>query len=124
MSNWWRFGIGFAVSVAVGGAVLYGVLERFLWDKYFRDHPNVPRPNYTTTRVVGLLERLMYTGALCAGIWQWVGFWLALKVTVRWRTKTEPDGPSDNIWLIGTGLSVLFGFLGAWIALGHLPVVH
>jgi hypothetical protein len=30
---------------------------------------------------------------------------------------------SDNIWIIGTWLSVLFGALGAWIALGHVPAL-
>jgi hypothetical protein len=30
---------------------------------------------------------------------------------------------SDNIWMIGTCLSVLFGLIGAWIALGHLPTL-
>ncbi len=46
-----------------------------------------------------------------------------MKVAARWQ-KPKADlqlKDSDNLWLIGTTISLLFGILGAWIALGRIP---
>lgn len=75
--------------------------------------------------MVGVLERAIYTSALMvpgSGIQIVAGF-LAVKVAARWHGTSGPraTADSDNIWIIGTWLSVLFGVAGAWIALGHMP---
>jgi hypothetical protein len=77
--------------------------------------------------MVGVLERTIYTCALMvpgSGIQLIAGF-LALKVASRWHSSSGPRSTvdSDNIWMIGTCLSVLFGVAGAWIALGHAPAL-
>jgi len=74
-----------------------------------------------------VLERAIYTGALLvpgSGIQLIAGF-LAVKVAARWHGLSGPraTADSDNIWIIGTWLSVLFGVAGAWIALGHMPAL-
>lgn len=115
--------LGFIVSVIGGDIVIYPLLEKYLWPQLEKHH-GFKRKFHTFTRAVGWLERALYTGAILIGSWEWVGVWLAIKVAARWRSKaadSEADVPVDNVWLIGTGLSVLFGFLGAWIASGHLP---
>ena len=56
------------------------------------------------------------------GFWQLIAGWFALKVAAKWKTLSEHRG-ADNVWLIGSGLSLIFGFIGAWIALGHVPKI-
>ena len=75
--------------------------------------------------MVGVLERAIYLTALMvpgSGIQIVAGF-LAVKVAARWHGTSGPraTADSDNIWIIGTWLSVLFGVAGDWIALGHMP---
>lgn len=76
--------------------------------------------------LVGIIERFVCTGALLVGGshgWQIIGAWIAMKVAARWQ-KPKADlqlKDSDNLWLIGTTISLLFGILGAWIALGRIP---
>jgi hypothetical protein len=119
---------GFAFSILVGHLVLWSLIEKTLWPYVAKHHP--PDPEHHKSRLswlVGLVERTVYTGALMApgsGIQLVAGF-LALKVASRWHTSSGPRSTvdSDNIWMIGTILSLLFGFAGAWIALGHMPAL-
>jgi hypothetical protein len=125
--NWCHILAGFFVSVVVGDIVINPLLERWLWPQLEKHHESFKRQSHTFTRQVGWLERALYTGAILVGAWEWVGVWLAIKIAARWRSNagdSEKGVPVDNIWLIGTGLSVLFGFIGAWIASGHLPYFH
>jgi hypothetical protein len=119
---------GFAFSILVGHIVLWLLIEKTLWPYVRKSHP--PEPDNHKSRLswmVGVLERAIYTGALMvpgSGIQLIAGF-LLLKVTARWHGSSGPraTADSDNIWIIGTWLSVLFGAAGAWIALGHLPLL-
>jgi hypothetical protein len=119
---------GFSVSILVGHIVLWSLIETTLWPYVRRNHP--PDPDHQKSRLswmAGVLERAVYTGALMvpgSGIQLIAGF-LALKVASRWHSSSGPRSTvdSDNIWMIGTCLSVLFGVAGAWIALGHIPAL-
>ncbi|HEY4382637.1 MAG TPA: hypothetical protein VGN01_20000 [Acidobacteriaceae bacterium] len=119
---------GFAFSIVVGHFVLWWLIERTLWPYVRRFHP--PEPNHHKSQLswlVGVLERAIYTGALMvpgSGIQLIAGF-LAVKVAARWHGSSGPraTADSDNIWIIGTWLSVLFGAVGAWIAMGHVPAL-
>ena len=119
---------GFAFSLLVGHFVLWSFIEKTLWPYVRKHHP--PDPDHQKSRLswmVGILERTIYTGAFMlpgTGIQLVAGF-LALKVASRWHSSSGPRSTveSDNIWIIGTTLSVLFGLLGAWIALGHMPAL-
>jgi len=106
----------------VGHYILQLVMVE-LW-RYATEHDP---PTRSLSSVLGIVERGLYTVALVVGGPQWIGVWLAIKVIARWQ-RSEREGVSatraiDNIWLIGTGLSVLFGFLGACLALWGLPVL-
>ncbi len=126
--NWLRVIAGFAFSILLGHIVLWSLIEKCLWPYVRRNHP--PDADHHKSRLswlVGILERAIYTGALMmpgSGIQLIAGF-LAVKVAARWHGSSGPRATvdSDNIWIIGTWLSVLFGALGAWIALGHLPTL-
>ena len=120
--------VGFAFSIVVGHLVLWSLIEKTLWPYVTRHHP--ADPDHHKSRLswlVGVLERAIYTGALMvpgSGIQLVAGF-LALKVASRWHSSSGPRSTvdSDNIWMIGTCLSVMFGVAGAWIALGHVPAL-
>jgi hypothetical protein len=88
---------------------------------------NYEKPKPGPSAVTGNVERFLYTCALVVGAWQWVGVWLVMKVAARWTMEkdTDPNLQSANIhfFLIGSGLSVAFGFLGAWFTLWKLPVL-
>lgn len=126
--NVWRLLAGYAFSVGVGHLVLWLLIEKTLWPYVSKYHP--PDPNHHKSRLswlVGVVERTVYTGAFLlpgSGITLVAGF-LALKVASRWHSSSGPRSTvdSDNIWMIGTCLSVLFGLTGAWIALGHMPAL-
>lgn len=119
---------GFVFSVVGGHFLLWWLIERTLWPYVRRHHP--PEPDGHKSRlswVVGVLERGIYTTALLlpgSGIQLIAGF-LAVKVAARWHGSSGPRATtdSDNIWIIGTWLSVLFSVAGAWIALGHMPAL-
>jgi hypothetical protein len=119
---------GFAFSILVGHLVLWLLIEKTLWPYVRRSHPPDPKQDKARLSwIVGILERGIYTGALMvpgSGIQLIAGF-LALKVTARWHSSSGPRATvdSDNIWIIGTWLSVIFGAIGAWIALGHMPLL-
>lgn len=86
-------------------------------------------------RMVGLIERFLYTASWQTGYPGFIGVWLVLKAAGGWKYWTE-DRPIDdnedqpigdenkkkipgrsnyNIFLIGTGVSVAYGILGALI---------
>ena len=59
----------------------------------------------------GFIERMLYTLS-----WQFdqpafIGIWLALKAASQWKKWSET--PSYNIFLVGTGLSVIYSVIGA-----------
>ena len=119
---------GFAFSIVVGHLVLWTLIEKTLWPYVHKNHPAGPEhPKSRLSWLVGVIERAVYTAALMlpgSGIQLIAGF-LALKVASRWHSSSGPRSTvdSDNIWMIGTCLSVLFGVAGAWIALGHVPAL-
>ena len=125
----WSILAGFLFSVVVGHFVLWWLIERTLWPYVRRNH-GAPEPDTHKSRLswlVGVLERAIYTSALLvpgSGIQLIAGF-LAVKVAARWHGSSGPraTADSDNIWILGTWLSVLFGVAGAWIALGHMPAL-
>ena len=120
--NWSRVAVGLLASTVGGAVVLYLVVDLILWGRFYKDsHEMNPRHRFTLTILVGALERLLYTLSICIGVWEWVGIWIAVKVAVRWRSGVSPDGKVDNIWLIGTALSLLCSYLCAWYVLGKLP---
>ena len=67
----------------------------------------------------GIVESFLYTCAILANAWQWIGIWLVVKAAVRWQSgETNKPDANMHLWLVGSGISVLFGYLGACIACG------
>ena len=125
--HWCRVFAGFIVSIFGGRLVTWLLVEKCLWPYAAEKHGyDYPKEKAHLSWAVGIVERIVCTGALIIGGshgWQAIAGWLALKVAARWqKAKNETSlRDSDNIWLIGTAVSVALGILGAWIAIGKLP---
>jgi hypothetical protein len=131
MSSCCRFMIGLAISTVGGYVVIHLAILNWMrkWEdgeKHRRkaeDEPEAKQRNLSWAS--GTVETGLYTCALVVEAYQWIGVWLAVKVIARWQSSGHNPipGPHTHRWLVGTGLSVLFGYLGAWFALGHPPCV-
>lgn len=122
----WRIVVGFLVSVLGGHVALWLVIQKCLWPYAGKRHKYDPTEKRSHLAwVVGIVERFLYTGALLlpGGGPELIAGFLAIKVATRWQSSQGKDEKPDsgNIWLIGTVVSLMFGFLGALIALGQLP---
>lgn len=122
---YWQVILGYLVSTLGGCIVMWFLHEKWVWRLAGKAHGQSLKKVARLSWVVGVVERILYTASLFLGAWPLIGVWLAIKVVARWQSSAETTkGPdSDNIWLIGTALSLMMGFFGAWIALGHLPNV-
>ena len=94
-----------------------------MWKFVFKYNPEIPKEHTRKTGMLsmplGMLERGLYTCVLIAGMWPLIAGWFGLKVAAKWKMLSDHGG-ADNVWLIGSGLSLLFGLIGAWIAIGHM----
>lgn len=115
---------GFLFST-IGGAIILWLLIG--WPMKSRidklnaeNNGNLLEPPGITLCLLGIMERGLYTAALLLNVPQWIALWLGIKTALKWKSYTGPRQLHD-LSLIGTGLSVLFGVLGAWIALGRVP---
>jgi hypothetical protein len=98
-------------------------MEGYVWPNLHKGYRELHQYPVTFSWLVGIVERTLYTTALAVGAWQFIGVWLAIKVAARWRDPDAQKGlPTDNAWLIGTGISLLFGFIGALIIRWHLSL--
>lgn len=69
-------------------------------------------------RRVGIIERFLYTSAIIFNQLALIGIWLALKIIGEWNDKYSRPPQEEvgrvrvNIFLVGNGLSLVFGILG------------
>ena len=120
------FVIGYSFSVFLGHVFTQGIV-----DAAYRRLPNAVtiRGEVLFVRVLGLLERALYTASWQFGKPEFVGVWLVLKVAGQWKAWHEPTEEGGStihprelfaIFLIGNGLSLLYATTGAklieWIA--------
>ncbi|MBT9538062.1 MAG: hypothetical protein IVZ94_08010 [Nitrospirae bacterium] len=117
----WRIVFGFFVSMFVGAFFLWLIINKGLWPYISKKHIIQGGKSGSLTMMVGIIERASYTAALILGVPEWIAVWLAMKVAVGWREQQKRESPSDNLYLIGNILSIMFGVIGAWIAIGQLP---
>ena len=117
----WRIGFGFFVSTLGGAFVLWLLIDKAAWSYLSRNQNIRRKPPGTLTLPLGIVERGLYTVAVIIGAPEWIAVWLAVKVAVAWSRWQGEERATYNVFLIGNALSVMFGFIGAWIALGHLP---
>ena len=78
-------------------------------------------------RIVGILERIIFTTSFIFGRFELVGFWLVLKVIGNWQSNPTPVSYSkkqkqsklwrvkENIFLIGTASSLILSLISAFV---------
>ena len=114
--------IGMTVSSIGGALVLWVLIDKLAWG-YLGKKGIGPKPPGVLTIPLGIVERVLYTAAFVLGAPSWIGIWLAVKVAVQWDRWKGAERATYNVFLIGSALSILFGFIGSWIALGGTPVL-
>jgi hypothetical protein len=132
-----RYLVGGAFSVLAPAFQLYWI-PGLLWRRVAADEgvPVVVADSLhrrDLPAVLGIVERVLFFGTILAGASEFVGIWLALKVAGGWEAWSKgreipfPDGNHEptkitltgrhefNTFLIGSGVSVLFAFVGTLI---------
>lgn len=128
--QWWAIIVGYLYSIIPGfflieefGAranVQLGVYERNYLDKniFYRLFSPREMDQYLrwTPILLGILERIIYTTSILTRNPQFIAVWLALKAISTWRNWQIDNGRGMfNVFLIGTGFSLLYGTLGGQI---------
>lgn len=104
-----------------GALVLWLVIQKLAWPYIAKHHKINIGTSKNLTELLGIIERGLYTTSIIMGVPAWIPAWLALKVAARWQRWQGEERVTYNVFLIGNGLSVAFGVIGAWIALGKFP---
>ncbi len=97
-------------------------IVNILW-KHIQDEEESSRPFAYTAEIVGHIERVLYFFAIYSGFTEFIAVWLALKVAgkwARWETGTTDNDEEKrdigrvfyNTFLIGSGLSLGYAFVG------------
>lgn len=107
-----RIIFGFFISTFRGAFVLWFLIDKVAWS-YIAKKQNIPgKPSDVLTLPLGIVERTLYTAVLIIGVPEWIAVWS------RWQGE---ERVTYNVFLIGNALSVMFGLIVVWIALGKLP---
>lgn len=115
--------IGFLVSTAGGAVALWVLIDLLAWPYIAKGLNGTGKPGRVLTVPLGVCERASYTAAILLGAPTWIGLWLAIKVAAQWDRRQGKERATYNVFLIGNILSIFFGLIGAWIALGKIPVL-
>ena len=124
---WWTYLLGYLFSVFVGSFVMVRLVVNAMWKglgwKGDLSEDTI-RPYAWHPIAVGCLDSVLYTSAWLANKPEFIGVWLAIKVAGKWDRWTK-DGDVNgkkihgrtffNIFLIGSGLTVLYSVIGAKI---------
>ncbi len=115
--------IGYLVSSVGGALVLWLLVDKIAWG--YLTMRGIEKKGHMLTFPMGIIERILYTTVFLIGQPDFVGVWLLLKVASQWQRWQEPNQRGVyNVFLIGNGLSLLIAFIGAWLALGKVPLIH
>jgi uncharacterized integral membrane protein len=99
--------LGFAFST-LGGHLLVRFVVGLLRKRIATDRDPTPE---IFTSVQGMVERVLYTGSLYSGQPALVGVWLVLKTASQF--KRWGAMPGHMIFLVGSGLSLIYAAVGA-----------
>lgn len=104
--------IGYSVSIILGGLVIEWAMKlvRSHSEVLRKEKINAKRDMYLV-RILGLLERILYTTCIVVEEPAGIAAWLAIKVLTRWAGEEHrwANISEANIYLIGNLLTVIFG---------------
>jgi hypothetical protein len=120
MPTWLTITIGYVFAVLAGHFFVSWIVDS-LWDEVpWRKSPDL-RPAAYVPRLVGLVDRILYVASLQFDAAEFIAVWLALKAAGQWKrweedtrvgSRTVPGRFFYGVFLIGTGLSILYAFVG------------
>lgn len=114
--------IGYLISTLGGAFVLWLSIDKLAWSYLAKKGIPEKGPGILTLPM-GILERLMYTTVFLIDQPAFVAVWLALKVAAQWNRWEGKERGTYNVFLMGSALSLIMGYLGAWVALGCVPLL-
>ncbi len=96
--------LGFGFSTIVGGFGTRQVIN------------TIEAPLSYSAELLGYVETTIYTATWLAGKESFIPVWLGLKVLRLWGSMTLQEArPIFNRWLVGLGVSLIYGVAGAEI---------
>jgi hypothetical protein len=130
--TWYSCVIGIIVAIGAGQIAL-GIIIPRLWNyvnKEFEKNkttiPSIPIINLRQISIFyGILETLIFTSCFMLKKPEGIAVWLAFKAIMRWKiSDNDPRHvPGSSIYMIGTALNLIFGFIGAFIAYQNFSFV-
>jgi len=132
---------GYGFAVVIGHLCIAAFVDGLWAAEVSNPSDTRTRPAAYLSRLVGMVERVLFVASLQLGRAEFIGIWLVLKVVGQWKRWAEGERVGDkvidgrssfNLFLIGSGLSIAYSFVGAqlirfilgkdwWYAVG-LPV--
>ena len=118
LMNIFYYALGYFYSIFVGHWLILN-FSRNAWDALGEMSENKKDMPYRwTSSLSGILDRVIYTSSLLIPAKEFIAVWLAIKVAVQWKRWDDNKDlgkarASFHIFVIGTGLSLLYGVVGA-----------
>jgi len=124
--------LGYFVSVYIGHICSY-IVSAVMWGDFecqnminpFKGEIKVKRrkgisiaPNPAWT---GMVERLLYTTSILIAKPEFIVVWLGMKMAGRWKVLQKGEkNKAFNPFFAGSGISLFFGVMGAYLVKGLL----
>jgi len=111
------YALGYVYSVWIGHLLLLS-FSRKAWSALGEIPKNKKDMPYRwTSSLAGMIDRIIYISSFLFAAKEFIAVWLAIKVAVQWKRweDTKDLGKaraSFHIFLIGTGLSLMYGVIG------------
>jgi len=105
----------------IGAFIIWLIVDKMAWPYIHKHHSylTLKKKNHTLTVWIGIVERALFTSAVLMGATAFIPLWIAIKVAPHWERWQRDERVVYNVFLLGNGLSVIFGLIGAWIASGY-----
>ena len=105
---WYAYLVGFGYAIIIG----HLLINPIVWLKRQIVQPSRRlREHEWQAITTGLIERALFVTALLMGYASFIGFWVALKIAVRWREWEDHREYFMNV-VNANGLSILFAAVG------------
>jgi len=114
------YAIGYFFSILAGHFFVLR-FSRKAWSALEEIPKNeIDMPYRWTSSMAGIVDRIIYTSSLLFSAKEFIAVWLAFKIAVQWKRWEDKDDvgkarASFHIFLIGTGLSLMYGVVGGLI---------
>jgi hypothetical protein len=133
----WPQAIGYVFATLVAQIFIWPIVD-LLWNSV--GVPTYERPRHWHSRVLGVVERVMFVASIQIGISEFIGVWMAIKVAGQWKQWSEgrlipvkdktivrkgrktivKEKPIliigreiFNIFLLGNAISIIYSAVGA-----------